>query len=473
MKLGHRASHAPLHLPLHALLVLALTMPGAALANSEIEQLRAEFEQKLKALQQQYEARLKKLEAGEERLASQPTQPMQPVTPPAAPAPLQAASTAATAFNPEISLVLQGAYLGQKNIQNRQINGFMPAAPDHAHDGGERGFTLGHSELTLSANIDPMWRGHANFSVEDDAVNVEEAWFQSTSLGNGLSLRGGRFLSGIGYANEQHPHAWDFSDASLLQRVLFGENLRQDGVQLKWLMPSDSFREFGIEVGRGQSFPGSPAGGNRNGAASWAAFAHSGDDIGLSHSWRAGLSYLASQPRLREAHLEDTAGIEAKTTFSGKSSTWLADFVWKWAPDGNAREQYLKLQAEAFRRVEHGELGCADNRAEGGACNGTAGDYQSRQHGWYAQAVYQFMHGWRTGYRYDRLNPGRVEFSALPLATMDHRPTRHSLMTDYSPSEFSRFRLQLAYDKAMSGVIDRQVTLQYIHSLGAHGAHRY
>ena len=32
-----------------------------------------------------------------------------------------------------------------------------------------------------------------------------------------------------------------------------------------------------------------------------------------------------------------------------------------------------------------------------------ANPYSSAQSGWYAQAVYQFMPAWRTGYRYDQL----------------------------------------------------------------------
>jgi hypothetical protein len=46
-------------------------------------------------------------------------------------------------------------------------------------------------------------------------------------------------------------------------------------------------------------------------------------------------------------------------------------------------------------------------------------------------------------------------------------------MLDYSPSEFSRFRLQLAQDRSMRSVKDDTVILQYVHSLGAHGAHRF
>jgi len=46
-------------------------------------------------------------------------------------------------------------------------------------------------------------------------------------------------------------------------------------------------------------------------------------------------------------------------------------------------------------------------------------------------------------------------------------------MVDWSGSEFSRIRLQLAQDKSRSDVTDNQAFLQYIMSLGAHGAHKF
>ncbi|GAB4295129.1 MAG: hypothetical protein Kow0096_11780 [Thiohalomonadaceae bacterium] len=375
-------------------------------------------------------------------------------------------------FNPDISLILQGRYLNAEDIAERHITGFLPAGHDH---GSERGFSLDHSELTLSANIDQAFRGQANFAVADGAVEVEEAWFQTLGLGQGFTVKGGRFLSGIGYSNEQHPHAWDFAEQSLVYQALFGAHLIQDGVQLRWLAPTTTFVEFGVEAARGQYFPGSEAGGDKNGAGSAAAFVHIGDDWNASHSWRAGVSYLHATPAARESHLEDASETEAHAVFSGDSNTWLVDFVWKWAPDGNRRERNFKLQAEYFQREEEGELTCEDNSADGGVCNDTTGRYTSDQSGFYAQAVYQFMPRWRVGYRYDRLDSGTVDFGANAgrLEHTDYQPTRHSLMLDYSPSEFSRLRLQLSRDESMRGVTDNQVTLQYAMSLGVHGAHRF
>ena len=101
---------------------------------------------------------------------------------------------------------------------------------------------------------------------------------------------------------------------------------------------------------------------------------------------------------------------------------------------------------------------------------------------WYGQAVYQFAPAWRTGYRYDRLNAGRVDLALINNGTLSladlpiytkHNPTRNSLMVDYKSSEFGLVRLQVAADKSRQGVTDNQVFLQYIMSMGAHGAHKY
>jgi len=387
----------------------------------------------------------------------------------AAIAPAQAQN--AKSFNPDISLILQGRYVNGKDIDDRHISGFVTAG--HEHGGDARGFSLEHSEFTISGNIDPYFRGYATFALADEEVEVEEAWFQTLALGAGLTAKAGRFFSGVGYANEQHPHAWDFADQSLMYQALFGGNLREDGVQLKWLAPTPVFLELGAEAARGQFFPGSEAGGDRNGAGMAAVFAKVGGDVGESHSWRAGINYLAARPVDREGEFHDANQVEAHTAFTGDSKAWIVDFVWKWAPFGNPRERNLKLQAEFFEREEEGELSCEDNSADGGACTGLADAYRSKQSGWYAQAVFQFVPRWRAGYRYDRLDSGTVDFGANPLENEAFKPTRHTAMLDYSPSEFSRFRLQLEQDQSMQGVTDDRVILQYVHSLGAHGAHRF
>ena len=441
-----------------ALLAAALATAFPVHADPQLDALRAELQE----LKSAYETRLQALEArlkqAETQTADATVQPE-----PTAQAPARAS------FNPDISLILQGRYAKLDDIGERHISGFMPAGHDHS---APRGFSLDHTELVMTASIDPYFRGYFNLALVDEEVEIEEAWVQTTSLGNGLSAKGGRFLSDLGYQNTQHPHAWDFADNNLMYRALFGEAYGNDGVQLKWVAPTELFMEFGVEAGRGANFPGTDR--NQNGIGSHALFGHLGGDVGASHSWRGGLSYLAAKANEREGELEDLFDEHAETLFSGKSKTWVADFVWKWAPNGNVSEQNFKFATEYFRRSEKGSL-CEHDDVDGGCALLSDDAYRSRQSGYYAQGVYQFMPRWRTGYRYDRLDPGSVDFGSNPLelATTDHKPTRHSLMLDYSPSEFSRLRLQYSKDESMESVRENQWFVQYIHSLGAHGAHTF
>jgi hypothetical protein len=46
-------------------------------------------------------------------------------------------------------------------------------------------------------------------------------------------------------------------------------------------------------------------------------------------------------------------------------------------------------------------------------------------------------------------------------------------MVDWTPSEFSRVRLQVAQSRNEQGFTDNQLFLQYILTLGAHGAHKF
>jgi len=367
-----------------------------------------------------------------------------------------ASKPATNAFNPDISLILQGvAARASQNPDDYQITGFAPSGGEVAPP--RRGFSLGESELVVSSNIDPYFRGQLVAALTpDNDLEVEEAFFQTLALSKGFTVKGGRFLSSIGYQNQIHQHAWDFQDAPLPYKAFLGGRLNDDGVQAKWLAPTDLLVELGVEAGRGRQFPGSDP--NKNGAGMWSLFGHVGGDAGTGGAWRAGLSYLSTSPENRT--FTDAGTVQS---FTGDSKLWIADAVFKWAPEGNSSQTSLKLQGEYFRRTEDGAL------------NST--DYSSRQSGWYAQAVYQFMPRWRAGYRYDRLDHGTVSSvfteAQAPLLLTEYNPSRNTVMVDWSPTEFSRLRLQLAQDKSRAGVTDNQVLLQYIFSLGAHGAHTF
>lgn len=432
--------------------VQAASDADLAAIRSQIDEMKKTYEQRIAALEQ-------KLSQAEAKAVQPEIAPSQP-----------RAQAAASAFNPEVSLILQGQYKNAKNVPNRAITGFAPASSESMNT---RGFSVDETELVLAANVDPYWRGQAIVAMADGQANIEEAWVQSLAIGHGVGLKLGRFRSGIGYLNEQHPHARDFSDAPLMYQAMFGDSYTQDGVQLKWLAPTPLFLEFGAEFGRGANFPGSDR--NKNGSGGGALFAHLGGDVGLSNEWRAGISWLKTTAQDRESGYQDINGLAASGTFNGDSTTWLADFVWKWAPNGNSAHQNFKFQGEYFVRQEKGGLNCTATDSASPCATSVDSDYRTRQSGWYAQGVYQFAPGWRAGLRYEQLDSGTRDFgiNAGNLVVDSYRPKKASAMIDYSWSEFARVRLQYAQDKSMQGLVDDQLTVQYIMSLGAHGAHKF
>ena len=434
-------------------IALTFLLPSAAKANdsSELEALRAEIQQ----MKQSYETRIQSLEKRlqqTETIADQADKKADEVS-------IQASTkpTSSNALNPDISLILSGTYANRSKDSNYHITGFQA--------GGEvgpskKGFNLGESELGVYANVDPNFYGGLNLSLaSDNTASVEEAFIQTTTMPYGITLKAGRYFSSIGYLNDQHSHTWDFVDNPMAYQAFLGNQFGDDGVQVKWLAPTDLFMEFGAEYGRGRI--ANTVGKDKNGGSAGSIFAHVGGDVGQSNSWRAGLSYLDISPQDRISHDIDANGTYIANNFTGNIRLWLADFVWKWAPNGNASNNSFKLQGEYLHRNEDGTL--------------NTDQYSTSQDGWYVQGIYKFLPYWRTGIRYDRLNGGTVNYglNTASLVNVDYNPQRISWMVDYNPSEFSRIRLQLSQDKSRQEATDNQVFIQYQMSLGAHGAHKY
>ena len=111
---------------------------------------------------------------------------------------------------------------------------------------------------------------------------------QTSAVGNGLTRKLGRAFSGIGYLDSLHPHAWDFSDPSLVQNSFLDSNYKMDAVSETWIAPLPIFVEIGGEAGKPVDYPFADSGQKKNGISSGTLFAHLGGDIGLSHSYRLG-----------------------------------------------------------------------------------------------------------------------------------------------------------------------------------------
>lgn len=441
-------------LAMPVLLIVGLLAPSAN-AQSLEEEVN-ELRRLLTAMQADYDARILDLEerlARAERRARGAERDAEEAIELAEETAIQqsAGTSAPNVYNPAIGAILTGQY---SEVDNgwEQIPGFQPAGEIGA---GEPGFAVGEAEINLQASVDQKYYGNATVAVaEEDGeveVELEEAWLQTTDLPLGLTAFGGRFYSAAGYLNGFHFHADDFVDRPLPYQAFFGGRYTVDGLQARWVAPTTALLvEVGSEINWGASFPATANGNNVAGA--WTLFTKLGGDIGNSHAWQLGLSWI-------RADATDRAAENDLESFTGNSDLAVADFVWKWAPDGNPIRKNLKLQGEYFHRSERGIY---------------AGlPYDGDQYGWYLQGIWQFAPAWRVGLRGDVVDADNGPLLAgTGLEDPGRASRRASLMVDWSPSEFSRLRLQYTSDHVLPES-DNQWYLQYIMSVGAHGAHQF
>lgn len=358
-------------------------------------------------------------------------------------------SSGPNAFNPAISVILNGAYAHHSlDPDSYQRAGFPVVG-----EGGPsaQGIALGESEISLAANIDEKFYGQVTLAIGSEDGNtelgVEEAYISTTSLPAGLILQAGRFFSNIGYLNVHHAHTDKFADRPLAYQAFVGNQYGDDGVQLRWVAPTDLYVEVGGEILRGQNFPSGGAG--HSGAGVKTLFVHSGGDIGIESAWLAGVSMLKSS----------TAG--AEDGFSGDNTLYVADATWKWAPQGNFKDGGVTVRGEYFLDDRDGDyIDPVDDLL--------TQSWQGQRRGAYIEGIYRINRNWETGYRYDRL---WADAEGPYASSFD--PDRHSAMLTWINSEFSLVRLQYSHDRPNPTASDNALTLQYQVSLGAHGAHKF
>ncbi len=366
-----------------------------------------------------------------------------------APADASGSSSNANAFNPAISLILNGSYSHHSLDSQAYIRSGFPLVGDGRPSAN--GFSLGESELSLSANIDDKLYGQITLTASsdngNDTIGVEEAFIDTTSLPYGLSLRAGRFYSGIGYLNSHHTHTDSFFDRPLVYQAFLANQYADDGVQLRWIAPTSLFLEVGTELFRGDRYPS--GGAQHGGIGARTLFAHVGGSAGSDNEWLAGVSMLKTK----------AAG--ADDGFSGDSTLYIADGTWKWAPQGNFKDGGVTVRGEYFYDDRDGTFTDPTRDL-------ISSIWKGQRRGVYLEGVYRFNRTWDIGYRYDKLWAD----AHGPLASA-FDPWRHSAELTWRNSEFSLIRLQLSHDKPNGNDSDNAISLQYQTSLGAHGAHKF
>jgi hypothetical protein len=356
--------------------------------------------------------------------------------------------------NPNISLILNtfaySSNLKEEELETRNIPGYTTEGIENRN-----GFNLESAELFLFAPVDPYFNLYATIPVTEDGAEVEEAYFVTTFLPYGLQFKGGKFKSGFGRINSQHPHAWDFTNIPLPYRAFMGgEGIIEKGAQLTYLPPLSFYTLLGIEVLQGDNdvLFGPDA---KSAPHAYTAYAKASFDIGDNSTILFGPSVMTGKTK--------TDSIAEDTEFSGDSTIYGLEFTYKWKP---SKQQGFILQSEYLYRTQHGDL--EDTVAA------TTESLRRSQDGLYIQGIYQ-IERWRLGARYDVLDLFKDDYILAGTDTdFDRKPWRATGMLEFNPTEFSRIRLQYNHDKsARDEKTNNEMLLQLIFGIGAHGAHPF
>lgn len=342
----------------------------------------------------------------------------------------------------------------------------IPGLETGGHDPAQRGFTVQNVELVLDGAVDPYFKGQANVVLQitpegGTTVELEEVYATTTSLPRNLQVKVGQFFSEFGRLNPTHPHTWDFVDQPLVSGRMFGgDGLRSVGARLSWLMPTPFYSEvlFAVQNGKGEtetSF-GSVAGESQFGRPLDPAVVKTFGDMLYVPRWNGSFDIGDTQTLVvgaSGAFGPNSTGPDANTEIGG------VDFLWKWkSPRADKGFPFVKVQAEGMaRRYE-------------AAATATLPSDTFRDHGAYGQVVWGVKPMWTVGARFDTVGGDVGDDPADPRFQPRKRA---SLEGTWYPTEYSKLRLQYAYDDRTGFANASSIWLQFEFLLGAHAAHKF
>lgn len=335
------------------------------------------------------------------------------------------------------------------------------------HDPHQRGFTFQAAELSISGAVDPYFRGEGHLLFTPDELELEEAFLQTTGLPHRLGVEAGYFLTEFGRNNPTHAHASAWLDRPVaVTRLLGTDGMRGPGARAQWSLPTTwvSTLHLGAQNGDDDTMISFAGEGHVHGEDDHDEEEHHATTLGGRQpvesegindpsdlvwllrwsnafdagdwTFRAGASFL---------HGPNRTGTEGQTQLYG------IDLATKWyVPGAQQGAPYLAIEAEAIVRRATLAAGTFvdedDNEID--LDQATITDA-----GGYLQALYGWNPRWAAGLRveYLRGTGDSVDHDGDPLAPADD-PEREdrlrvSPVVTWSPSHFSRLRLQYNHDR--------------------------
>jgi hypothetical protein len=340
------------------------------------------------------------------------------------------------------------------------------------HDPQVRGFTIPNVELALDGAVDPYFKGFSNIVYKLDkngetGVELEEAYFLTTSLPGNLQIKGGQFFTEFGRQNTQHPHSWAFVDQPLVLNRMFGpDGLRSQGARVSWLVPTSWYTEAMVSVlnsagGTAFSFR-SDASAEIHGGVPNEREVERLQDFLLVPRITTSIDLTDTQTLLlgtSAAFGPNSSGTRARTRIYG------ADVYWKWKSATAAQGfPFVSMQTEfLYRRYDAAERVSADDPTV------TLPAERLSDRGFYSQVLWGIKPRVVAGLRGEFASGSEGAFES------ELRADRFRLSPNLTwyPTEFSKLRLQYNYDHRQGIGRDHSVWMQFEFLLGAHAAHKF
>jgi hypothetical protein len=458
----------------------------ATVAQAQETNSPADFDQRLKQMQEYFEKREQALEKKfEEKTAAQDAE-IAALKKQIAGKPAPAAPGAAESPNrsevpdpiKELSDKVDSVVEAQKKTLPGEFNpaiGFVGELVSSYHSqgadktGSDRpggfDFWARSLELNAAASVDPFAKGWvvANASVDsatgESTFGIEEAALQTTSLPGNLTLTAGRFFGEFGRLGYIHDHELPFVNRPLALDNYIGGESRTDGGQLNWLVPVAHY--ISITAGVGDQFggdspnPNNPGNKREFGGLNFWGRASTSFDLTDNWSAEAGISGLWN-PKT-----EDRGGafVQPNGSTLTEKERRLAGLDFKLS--------YVPLRNNQFNSFTWGtEILFSDNNflfdPDGVPLNGDEhrGDVNSL--GLYSYVSYKWSRQWSAGFLFDYVQSAQNH---------DDETFAYSPFITFALSHWNQLRLQYTHTdrSAVSGLKpDDAIYLQWAWIIGAH-----
>lgn len=366
------------------------------------------------------------------------------------------------------------SHMGLPGIAHTLIGESGHEGHNHATYDAHNGFNLNYAELGITSTVDPYLDAAIFLHFYEGGVEIEEAYLTSRNLPYNLRVRGGKFLSDFGRHNNQHHHAWQFSDMPLVYEAFLGNHgIQEIGGQFQWIAPTENYLMFGIEAlqGKNEYMYGHKAiihndetlAKSANQPSLFVGYVKTSVDIGDT-TILTGASMANGKTRYND-HFDETDG----HAIMGKSKIYGLDFTLKHFFDSYSS---LTWQSEwLYRDVKGTEF---ENTS---STTYDAEALRKKQAGYYTQVVYAPNETWRMGLKYDNIYKNDVYVDG----DNENKPkdmNQYTAMIEYHTSEFARYRLQYSHSNALFNEDNQRQNLDSLIfsvniALGRHNAHPF